>query len=147
MVSTLLNKGKVTERTNNAAVAMQDMADATSEAASVAAQYGIDIDELSALIAVAVSKTRESGSEVGNALKSIFINLQDTTSKPIQDAFASVDISMTKLVNGSEKLKTPIELIKELSEAFTSLEEGDTRRANILSDIGGRFYHNVQKCA
>nr|DAG25477.1 MAG TPA: minor tail protein [Caudoviricetes sp.] len=133
--------------TNNAAVAMQDMADATSEAASVAAQYGIDIDELSALIAVAVSKTRESGSEVGNALKSIFINLQDTTSKPIQDAFASVDISMTKLVNGSEKLKTPIELIKELSKAFTSLEEGDTRRANILSDIGGRFYHNVQKCA
>ena len=133
--------------TNNAAVAMQDMADATSEAASVAAQYGIDIDELSALIAVAVSKTRESGSEVGNALKSIFINLQDMTSKPIQDAFASVDISMTKLVNGSEKLKTPIELIKELSEAFTSLEEGDTRRANILSDIGGRLYHNVQKCA
>ncbi len=133
--------------TNNAAVAMQDMADATSEAASVAAQYGIDIDELSALIAVAVSKTRESGSEVGNALKSIFINLQDTTSKPIQDAFASVDISMTKLVNGSEKLKTPIELIKELSKAFTSLEEGDTRRANILSDIGGRLYHNVQKCA
>ncbi len=147
MVSTLLNKGKVTERTNNAAVAMQDMADATSEAASVAAQYGIDIDELSALIAVAVSKTRESGSEVGNALKSIFINLQDTTSKPIQDAFASVDISMTKLVNGSEKLKTPIELTKELSAAFTSLDEGDTRRANILSDIGGRFYHNVQKCA
>lgn len=122
---------------------MQDMADATSEAASVAAQYGIDIDELSALIAVAVSKTRESGSEVGNALKSIFINLQDTTSKPIQDAFASVDISMTKLVNGSEKLKTPIELIKELSKAFTDLEEGDTRRANILSDIGGKYHANT----
>lgn len=147
MVSTLLNKGKVTERTNNAAVAMQDMADATSEAASVAAQYGVNIDELSSLIAVAVSKTRESGSEVGNALKALFINLQDTTSKPIREAFDSVHISMTKLVNGSEKLKTPIELIKELSEAFTSLEEGDTRRANILSDIGGRFYHNVQKCA
>lgn len=133
--------------TNNAAVSMQDMADATSEAASVAAQYGVNIDELSSLIAVAVSKTRESGSEVGNALKSLFINLQDTTSKPIQEAFDSVNISMTEMVNGSEKLKTPIELIKELSAAFTSLEEGDTRRANILSDIGGRFYHNVQKCA
>lgn len=133
--------------TNNAAVSMQDMADATSEAASVAAQYGVNIDELSSLIAVAVSKTRESGSEVGNALKALFINLQDTTSKPIQEAFDSVNISMTEMVNGSEKLKTPIELIKELSAAFTSLEEGDTRRANILSDIGGRFYHNVQKCA
>lgn len=133
--------------TNNAAVSMQDMADATSEAASVAAQYGVNIDELSSLIAVVVSKTRESGSEVGNALKALFINLQDTTSKPIQEAFDSVNISMTEMVNGSEKLKTPIELIKELSAAFTSLDEGDTRRANILSDIGGRFYHNVQKCA
>lgn len=123
------------------------MADATSEAASVAAQYGVNIDELSSLIAVAVSKTRESGSEVGNALKALFINLQDTTSKPIQEAFDSVHISMTEMVNGSEKLKTPIELIKELSAAFTSLDEGDTRRANILSDIGGRLYHNVQKCA
>lgn len=129
--------------TNNAAVSMQDMADATSEAASVAAQYGVNIDELSALIAVAVSKTRESGSEVGNALKALFINLQDTTSKPIQDAFAAVNISMTKMVDGAEKLKTPIELIKELSKAFTSLDEGDTRRANILSDIGGKYHANT----
>lgn len=129
--------------TNNAAVSMQDMADATSEAASVAAQYGVNIDELSSLIAVAVSKTRESGSEVGNALKALFINLQDTTSKPIQEAFDSVNISMTEMVNGSEKLKTPIELIKELSAAFTSLDEGDTRRANILSDIGGKYHANT----
>ncbi len=129
--------------TNNAAVSMQDMADATSEAASVAAQYGVNIDELSSLIAVAVSKTRESGSEVGNALKALFINLQDTTSKPIREAFDSVNISMTEMVNGSEKLKTPIELIKELSVAFTSLDEGDTRRANILSDIGGKYHANT----
>ena len=133
--------------TNNAAINMQDMADATSEAASIAAQYGVEIDELSALISVAVSKTRESGSEVGTALKALFINLQDTTSKPIRNAFDGVGISMTKMVNGSEKLKTPIELIKELSIAFNSLEEGSIERANILNDIGGKVYHVVQKCA
>lgn len=133
--------------TNNAAINMQDMADATSEAASIAAQYGVEIDELSALISVAVSKTRESGSEVGTALKALFINLQDTTSKPIRNAFDGVGISMTKMVNGSEKLKTPIELIKELSIAFNSLEEGSIERANILNDIGGKLYHVVQKCA
>ena len=100
------------------------MAQATSEAASIAAQYGVQIDELSALTAVAVSKTRESGSEVGNALKSIFINLQDTTKQPIVDVFDELDISMTKFVNGAEILKTPIELLKELSESFTELPEG-----------------------
>ena len=129
--------------TNNAAINMQDMADATSEAASVAAQYGVEIDELSALISVAVSKTRESGSEVGTALKALFINLQDTTSEPIRNAFDGVGISMTKMVNGVEKLKTPIELIKELSIAFNSLQEGSIERANILNDIGGKHHANT----
>lgn len=129
--------------TNNAAVSMQDMADATSEAASIASQYGVEVEELSALIAVAVSKTRESGSEVGTALKALFINLQDTTSKPIKEAFDAVGISMTEMVNGSEQLKTPIELIKELSIAFNSLPEGDIKRANILNDIGGKHHANI----
>ena len=129
--------------TNNAAVSMSDMASATSEAASIASQYGVKINELSSLIAVATAKTRESGSETGNALKSLFINLQDTTSDPIRKAFEAVGISMTKMVNGAEKLKTPIELLKELSKAFNELPEGDTRRANILSDIGGKWHANT----
>jgi TP901 family phage tail tape measure protein len=122
---------------------MKDMAQATSEAASIAAQYGVQIDELSALTAVAVSKTRESGSEVGNALKSIFINLQDTTKQPIVDVFDELDISMTKFVNGAEILKTPIELLKELSESFTELPEGSILRSNILNDIGSKYHANT----
>ena len=129
--------------TNNAAISMQDMAEATSKAASVAAQYGVSIDELTALTAVAVSKTRKSGFEVGTALKSIFVNLQDTTNKAIVSAFDSVGISMTKMVGDSERLKTPIELIKELSVAFNSLPEGDVKRANILNDIGGKYHINT----
>lgn len=129
--------------TNNAAVSMQDMADATSASASTASQYGVKIDELSALIAVAASKTRESGPEVGTALKSIFVALQDTTSSPVIDAFESVGISMTKIVDGSERLKTPVELLKELSAAFNELPEGDTERANILTVIGEKDHANT----
>lgn len=129
--------------TNNSAVNMQDMADATSEAASVASEYRVGIDELSALIATVVSKTRESGSEAGTAIKSLFINLQDTTSKPVVEAFNSVGISMTKMVDGSERLKTPIELLKELSAAFKSLPDGDIRKANILTDIGKKYHANT----
>ncbi len=121
---------------SNTAISMQDMADATSEAASIASQCGVEIDELSALIAVAASKTKESGSEVGAAIKNIFTALQDTTNKPVVEAFDSVGISMTKIVDGSEQLKTPIELLKELSAAFHELPEGDTKRARILTDIG-----------
>ena len=129
--------------TNNAAVSMKDMADATTETASVAAQYGVEIDELSALIATATANTRESGSEVGTALKSILINLQDTTSKPVTETFDALGISMTKVVNGAETLKTPIELIYELADAYNSLPEGDIMRANILNEIGQKRHANT----
>ena len=50
---------------------------------------------------------------------------------------------MTKIVDGSERLKTPIELLKELSTVFNKLPEGDTKRANILTDIGKKYHANT----
>ena len=129
--------------TNNAAISMKDISDATSETASVAAQYGVQINELSALIATATANTRESGSEVGTALKAILINLQDTTSKPVTETFDALGISMTKVVDGAERLKTPIELIYELADAYNSLPEGDVMRANILNEIGQKRHANT----
>ncbi len=129
--------------TNNAAISMKDISDATSETASVAAQYGVQIDELSALIATATANTRESGSEVGTALKAIMINLQDTTSKPVTETFDALGISMTKVVDGAERLKTPIELIYELADAYNRLPEGDVMRANILNEIGQKRHANT----
>ena len=129
--------------TNNAAISMRDISDATSETASVAAQYGVKISELSALIATATANTRESGSEVGTALKAILINLQDTTSKPVTETFEALGISMTKVVDGAERLKTPIELIYELADAYNSLPEGDVMRANILNEIGQKRHANT----
>lgn len=121
---------------NNTSLSMQDMADATAEAAFAAAQYGVDIDELSALIAVAASETGESGSEVGAALKNILAALQDASNVSVVEAFDSVGISMMKMADGSSRLKTPIELLKELSAAYRELPEGDTKRTDILAAIG-----------
>ena len=50
---------------------------------------------------------------------------------------------MTKVVDGSEKLKTPIELLEELSDVFISLDQGDVKRADILSNIGGTYHANT----
>ena len=125
---------------SHATISMDDMAQATSEAAATAARYGVQIDELSALIAAVTSITHGSGSDTGSALNTLFENLQDTTNVSAKRALDAVNISMTETVNGSEKLKTPIQLLKELSAAFARLREGDTRRADILSAIGGENY-------
>lgn len=125
------------------AVSMNDMASATKEAASIANQYGVTIEELSSLIAIATARTRLSGSEIGNSLKSIFVSLSDTTNNSIVKAFDAVDISMYKFVDGSKRLKTPIELLGELSEKFKELPQGDDRRSIVLNDIFGRYRANV----
>lgn len=129
--------------TNRNSVAMQDMAEATKEAGSMAAQSGVKVNELSALIGTAVARTKKSGNEIGTALKALFINLQNTQNEKITGTFDKLGISMTKIVGDSEMLKTPIELIEELSKVYNALPEGSVDKANILTNIGGKHHANV----
>lgn len=116
---------------------MQDMAQATSEAAQTAAQCGIQVNELSALIAVAASESTQSGAEIGTALNTIFSNLRDTANIPVQNALKNVGISMTEISDGAVALKTPAALLGELSAAFESLGNNSTQKTNLLDSIGG----------
>lgn len=129
--------------TNRNSVDMTDMAEATTQAGSMAAQAGVEVDQLSALIGTAVSRTKKSGNEIGTALKALFINLQNTQNSKIVGTFDNLGISMTKMVGDSELLKTPIELIKELSDAYNTLPDGSVMKADILTNIGGKHHANV----
>ncbi len=131
------------EITNRNSVSMEDMAEAMSKAASMAAEMNVQEDELSALIGVAQAGTQQGGSEVGTALKSLFINLQNTNSDKIVNTLESVGVSMTEIVNGTEKLRTPIEILKDLSEVFTDLDEDDPLRSEILTNIGQKYHANT----
>lgn len=97
----------------NASITMQEMAQATTKAAGSAAKYGIGIRELSSLIAVAAANTAASGSDIGSALAGVFASLADSS-------------------NG---LKTPVESLKELSEAYSKLPEGSAARTSLLDSI------------
>lgn len=129
--------------TNNFSVSMEDMAEATEIAGSIASTYGVQIEDLSSMIGTMVSRTQKSGNEMGTALKSLLVNFQNLESSKIVNTFDSVGISMTEMVDGAEKLKNPIQLIKELSQAFNSLEEGDPLKASILTNIGGKHQANA----
>lgn len=129
--------------TNRNSVAMNDMAEATSKAASMASQTGVKVNELSAVIGTAVARTKQDGNVIGTALKSLFVNLQDTSNEKIVDTFEALNISQTKLVNGSKQLKTPIELLKELSVAYSALPEGSQLKADVLRNIGQKRQANV----
>lgn len=126
--------------TNRNSVAMEDMATAMSEAGTVASSYRVSIEDLSAMIGTIESVTKLGGSEVGNAIKAILINLQNVTSDKIVDTLDAANASMTEFVNGTERLRNPIEILRDLAKTFNQLDENDPLRAEILTNIGQKYH-------
>lgn len=126
--------------TNKNSVAMADMATAMSEAGTVASSYRVSIEDLSSMIGTIESVTKLGGSEVGNAIKAILINLQNVTSDKIVDTLDAANASMTEFVNGAEKLRNPIDILRDLAKTFNQLDENDPLRAEILTNIGQKYH-------
>ena len=133
---------KVTVGTNRNSVSMDDMAQATSEAASMAAQTGTTIEELSAMIGTMEARTKSGGAEVGNAIKAILVNLSNTSSTKVVDTLADAGASMTEYVNGVEQLRNPIDILRDLAQTYNSLEDSDPLKAEILTNIGQKYHAN-----
>lgn len=128
--------------TNRNSVALEDMAEAMSKAGATASSYNVRIEDLSAMIGTMEAVTKSGGEEVGNSLKSILINLQNVTSSKITNTLEKANASMTTFVDGVEKLRNPIDILRDLAKTFNALDEDDTLRAEILTNIGGKYQAN-----
>ena len=129
------------EITNRNSVNMTDIANAMTTVGSNAANAGVQVNELSALIGTAVATTKKEGNEVGTAFKSIFVNLQNTSSSKIQATLEKAGTSMTEIVNGTEQLRSPIAILKDLAKTYNELDQKDPLRSEITRNIGGKVYH------
>lgn len=125
--------------TNRNSVAMTDMAEAMSEAGTVASSYRVSVEDLSAMIGTIESVTKSGGSEVGNSLKSLLINLQNINSSKIVNTLDEANASMTEMVDGTEKLRDPITILRDLAKTFNELDEADPLRAEILTNVAGKY--------
>lgn len=144
---------KVTEGTNNNAVNMTELAEGMSVVGSQAASSQMEVNEVTAAIGTMVAVTQKSGSEMGNAFKGILMNLQqvsgdvgdgediidsDSLTK-YEAACAQLGVSLKEVKDGVVSLKEPMQILKELSEEYTKLDESDAKRANLLSAVGGKY--------
>lgn len=128
--------------TNRNSVSMADMAEATSKAASMASELGVQEDQLSAMIGTIEARTKSGGSETGTGIKSLLINLQNTNSDKIVKTLDAADASMTEFVDGTERLRSPIEILEDLQKTFNQLDEDDPLRSEILTNIGQKYHAN-----
>lgn len=140
---------------NNNATSMEHLARATKVAASQAASSGVAVEELSAAIGTMVAVTQDSGDVAGRAFKAILMNLQQVTGElddgevideesltKYEKACNDLGVSLKEVKNGVVSLREPMQVLKELSEAYTSLDKMDARRANLISAIGGKHRGN-----
>ena len=125
--------------TNKNSVAMADMATAMTKAGTVASSYNVSIEDLSAMIGTMESVTKLGGEEVGTGIKSLLINLQNISSSKITGTLDKANASMTEMKNGIEQLRNPIEILRDLAKTFNDLDEKDPLRAEILTNIGGKY--------
>ncbi len=128
--------------TNKYSVSMSDMAEATEKAASMAAEMRVKEDEFSASIGVIQAGTQAGGNEVGTSLKSLLINLQNVNSDKIVNTLDKAGASMTTFKNGVEVLRDPIEILRDLATTFSSLDEDDPLKSEILTNIGQKYHAN-----
>ncbi len=114
---------------------------------------------LSCLTALAtmIAVTQQSGSQMGNAFKGILMNLRQVTGEvedggeaidaesltKYEKACADLGVSLSTVKDGVVSLKEPMQIIKELSDAYTKLDETDVKRANLLNAVGGKYRANA----
>lgn len=143
--------------TNNNALTMSDLGEAMSVVGSQAASSGMAVNETTAAVSTMIATTQRSGREMANAFKGILMNFRQVSGDvgdgediidaesltKYEKACAELGVSLSTAKDGIVSLKEPMQVIKELSEAYTQLEESDARRANLLSAVGGKYRANA----
>lgn len=141
--------------TNRNALSMQDLAEATKIAASQSASSGIAVDKATAAMGTMIAATRQGGDVAARAWKGILMNIQQVEGE-VEDgeiidaeslskyeaACKALGVSLKEVKDGVISLRDPMKILEELSNAYTSLDESDARRANLISAVGGKYRGN-----
>lgn len=119
-------------------VSSKDLAEAISRVGASAAQSGVSIDELIALVTSAQQVTARGGAVIGNSLKTIFTRLERPK---VQGLLESLGIQTTD--NG--QIKSTIQLLQDLANVYPQL--GSAQKAAVAEQVGGVFQINILKAA
>ncbi len=131
------------------ALSMKDFAEATRIAASQSAGSGIAVEKATAAMGTMIAATRQGGDVAAHAWNGILMNIRQTEGElgngkildaeslsQYEKACEALGVSLKEVKNGIVSLRDPMQILKELSEAYTALDESDTRRTNLISALG-----------
>lgn len=121
------------------AVSSKDLAEAISRVGSSAAQSGVSLNELIAIVTSAQQTTARGGAVIGNSFKTIFTRLQRTE---VIDLLDKLGVNTT---DASGQIKSTINLLTDLAKVYDQL--GTLQQAEVAEKVGGVFQINILKSA
>jgi TP901 family phage tail tape measure protein len=121
------------------AVSSQDLAEAISRVGSSAAQSGVSLNELIAIVTSAQQTTARGGAVIGNSFKTIFTRLQRGK---VVNLLESLGVDST---DASGNIKSTIQLLQDLAKVYDNL--GTLQQADVAEKVGGVFQINILKAA
>ncbi|MFS1518493.1 phage tail tape measure protein [Bacillus sp. SCS-151] len=123
---------KMNEVDNNFAVSTKQISDAMARSSSVANTYGVSLDELIGDITSIASVTFESGSVIGNSLKTIYSRI--TTMSEAETALNDIGIGIRNLDGTTRDVS---DIIGELRGKWDNLT--NTQQQNLAVTLAGRY--------
>jgi TP901 family phage tail tape measure protein len=144
---------KFNEIANQNATEVSQLAEAWKVSAATAKQAGLSIDEYTALVGTAQSVTQRSGSEIGNAWRTILMRIQgvsdgvDTLEEDVskaEQALNSIGIAVRKSPN---EFRPAMEVLEEFATKYKELEaSGRTVELSYVTEaLAGKHRANILK--
>jgi len=125
----------INEVDNNFAITSQDIVQAMQKSVGAANTFNVEMEKLIGYITAVGQVTRESGSVLGNFLKTIFSRI--TTMKESVEILASVGISVKEIRDGVETVRPVSDILDELAKKWNNLNT-ETQQ-NIALQLAGRW--------
>lgn len=139
--------------TSRNALSMSDLAAATKLAASQSADSKIAVSEMSAAMGTMMSVTRQGSEEtaaawnnilqtIGQASGALDGSMDEKALTKYEKVCSDLGVSLKTVRNGIAELRDPMEILKELSEAYNALDQTDVRRSNLTDAFGDKSTGN-----
>ena len=119
------------------AIGAKDLPEALGRVGSSAAQAGVSLDQLIALVTAAQVATARGGAVIGNSFKTIFTRLDRPKTQSLLESMG------IKTTDENGKIKGTIELLQELAKSYDTLNR--TQQAQVAEKVGGVFQINILK--
>lgn len=120
------------EISNKYATTVENLAQGQAKAGATAKALGLDFDELNAVVGTLNARTKQSGNEIGNFIKSTFPNL---LSDKGQSVLSGLGVA---LEDGEGNLRNIMDIYKDVAKEYKNLSQSEQNQVTL--GLGGKYH-------